>query len=62
MNNLILNIYFIDYREWILIVLPSSCTHPPGPLLLQAKEGGVKNFAPLCEAERGWGEFMGLYN
>jgi hypothetical protein len=24
----------------------------PGPLLLQAKEGGVEHFAPLCEAER----------
>jgi len=31
---------------------------PPSPLLLQAKEGGVKHFAPLCEAERSWGEFM----
>jgi len=35
------------------LLLPSSCTHPPCPLLLQAKEGGVKHFAPLCEAERG---------
>jgi len=53
----------------------------PRPLLLQAKEGGVKHFAPLCRAERlkitrwailakepacraerGWGEFMCLYN
>jgi len=25
---------------------------------LQAKEGGAKRFAPLCEAERGWGEFI----
>jgi len=40
------------------ILLPSSCTHPPRPLLLQAIEGGVKHFAPLCEAERGWGEFI----
>ena len=47
--------------------LYNSCTHPPCPvdfvdpasgILLQAKEGGVKHFAPLCEAERGWGEFM----
>jgi hypothetical protein len=53
------------------ILLPTSCTHPPCPvdfvdpasgILLQAKEGGVKHFAPLCEAERGWGEFMKLYN
>jgi hypothetical protein len=29
---------------------------------LQAKEGGVQFFAPLCEAERGWGEFMLLNN
>jgi len=29
---------------------------------LQAKEGGAKWFSPLCEAERGWGEFMGLYD
>ena len=43
----------------------SSCTQSPGPLLLQAKEGGVTHFAPLCEAERacpasagGLGEFM----
>ncbi len=36
----------------VKILLPSSCTHPPCPLLLQAKEGGVKHFAPLCEAER----------
>jgi hypothetical protein len=35
---------------------------PPNPLLLQAKEGGVQRFAPLCEAERGWGEFMLLNN
>ena len=47
--------------------LHNSCTHPPCPvdfvdpasgIHLQAKEGGVKHFAPLCEAERGWGEFM----
>ena len=40
----------------------SLCTHPPTPLLLQAKEGGVQCFAPLCEVERGWGEFMLLNN
>jgi len=34
---------------------------PPIPFLLQAKEGGVKFFAPLCDAERGWSEFMRLY-
>ena len=34
---------------------------PPNPLLLQAKEGGVQCFAPLCEAERGWGEFFRDY-
>jgi hypothetical protein len=34
----------------------------PDPLLLQAKEEGVQRFAPLCEAERGWGEFMLLNN
>ena len=44
------------------ILLPASCTHPPCPLLLKAKEVGVKHFVPLCEAERGWGEFMKLYN
>jgi hypothetical protein len=44
------------------ICLTSSCTHPPCPLLLLAKEGGVNHFAPLCEAERGWGEFMQLNN
>jgi len=33
---------------------------PPIPLL-QVKEGGVKFFTPLCDAERGWGEFMRLY-
>jgi len=40
------------------ILLRASCTHPPCPLLLQVKEGAVKHFAPLCKAERGWGEFM----
>jgi hypothetical protein len=44
-----------------------SCTHPPVPLLLQAKEGGEIHFAHFCEAERvpiaiGRGEFMILYN
>ena len=34
------------------IMLPTSCTHPPRPLLLLAKEGGVEHSAPLCEAER----------
>jgi hypothetical protein len=29
---------------------------------LHAKEGGVQLFAPLCEAERGWGEFILLNN
>ena len=43
------------------IILSASCTHPPGPLLLHTKEGGARHFAPLCEAERGWGEFM-LYS
>jgi len=47
-----------EFRELIIIVQPVSCTHPPFPLLLLAKEGGAKRFAPLCEAERGWGEFM----
>jgi len=32
------------------------------PLLLQAKEEGEQSFAPLCEVERGWGEFMLLNN
>ena len=29
-----------------IIILPASCTHAPRLLLLQAKEGGVKRFAP----------------
>jgi hypothetical protein len=50
----------------MIIFQLASCTHPPSPvdfvdpasgILLQAKEGGVIWFAPLCEAERGWGEF-----
>jgi len=34
----------------------------PLPLLLQAKEGEISFLAPLCGAERGWGEFMILYD
>jgi hypothetical protein len=46
------------YNNSAKIRLSTSCTHPPCPLLLEAKEGGAKHFAPLCEAERGWGESM----
>jgi uncharacterized protein YegP (UPF0339 family) len=45
------------------ILLAPSSTHSPDPLLLQAKEGGVKHFATLCFAKRapitiGRDEFM----
>jgi hypothetical protein len=29
-----------------------SCTHPPGPLLLQAKEGGVKHLAKVLNGAK----------
>jgi len=35
--------------------------NPPAPPAHGGtKEGGVKFLAPLCAAERGWGEFMKL--
>jgi len=32
-----------------------ACTHPPGPLLLQAKEGGEMLFSPSLRSREGLG-------
>jgi len=41
---------------------PVDFVDPASGILLQAKEGGRILFAPLCGAERGWGEFMSSYD
>jgi len=32
--------------------------NPPAPFSCKQKKGESALIAPLCEAERGWGEFM----
>jgi len=39
----------------LLIFFLYACTHPPSPLLLQAKEGGEKPFSPSLRSREGLG-------